>query len=170
MNSNSYYDDNDFCPRNKPDRRPQSTAALKCSTPSTVTIPALDAVGSTFPTTSLSVRSPRNSSCCTRIDFTCNITVPVGFIGTLSFQIFKQCRNQLTPVPVGSAFTFARTVAVAVGSADTFSFYICDCGTSCDDLDECCTYSLIITNLSVITLGATINNATLSTITTCNER
>ncbi|WP_313371312.1 DUF4489 domain-containing protein, partial [Sedimentibacter sp.] len=102
MNSNSYfYDDNDNCRRNRNDRKPQSTTTLKCSTPSTVTIPILADPGSTFPTNSLSVRTPDNSTCCTRLDFTSNIVVPVGFIGTLSFQIFKQCRNQLTPVPVG---------------------------------------------------------------------
>lgn len=178
MNSKShYYDDiSDYCGRIRDEddnrnwkRRPLATTTLKCSTPSSVTIPVLAAPGSTFPTTSLSVRTPRNIACCTRLDFTSNIVVPVGFIGTLSFQIFKQCRNQLTPVPVGPAFTFARTLAVVVGETNAFSFFICDCDFSCDDLEECCTYSVVITNLSAITLGAAVNNATLSSITTCNE-
>lgn len=168
MNSNSYYyDDNDNCRRNRNDRRVLSTTTLRCSTPSTVTIPILAEPGATFPTNSLSLRTPKNSNCCTRLDFTSNIVVPIGFIGTLSFQIFKQCRNQFTPVPVGPAFTFARTIAVVVGSADTFTFSICDCDPNCDD--ECCTYSVVITNLSAITLGATVSNATLSAISTCTE-
>ncbi|WP_313346469.1 DUF4489 domain-containing protein [Sedimentibacter sp.] len=177
MNSKSYCcnDISDFCRRDrneddscKRNRRPQSTTTLKCSTPSTVTIPILADPGSTFPTTSLSLKTPENSNCCTRLDFTSNIVVPVGFLGTLSFQIFKQCRNQLTPVPVGPAFTFARTVALVVGETSTFSFFICDCDFACDD--ECCTYSVLITNLSAITLGATISSATLSAISTCDEK
>lgn len=172
MSSNYFYDDiSDSCRRNRNEsdncNDRVSSTIIRCSTPSTVTIPALEDLGATFPTTSLNLRTPSRSCCCTRLDFTSNIVVPVGFLGTISFQIFKQCRNQLTPVPVGPAFTFSRTVALVIGEANTFSFFICDCDPNCDD--ETCTYSVVITNLSVITLGLTVNNATLSAISACNE-
>lgn len=181
MNSNSYiYDDYDSCRRRDCDnnrrrndcdsrRAPAvSSATLKCGTPSTITIPILAAPGVTFPTTSVTVRNPEGSNCCTKLDFTSNIAVPVGFTGTISFQVFRQCRNQFTPVPVGPAFTFSELVAVVIGETTTFSFFICDCDSGCDD-DDCCTYSVVITNLSAITVGLTITNATLSALTTCSE-
>lgn len=167
MNSNSRYiqdacidDRRDTDNRNK---RPQQAAvALKCSSPGSVTVPALAEPGSTFTATSLTAKNTNFCNPCTKLDFTSNITVPIGFIGTLSFQVFKQCRNQFSPVPVGPAFIFARTVALVVGEANTFSFFICDCD-SCND--DCCTYTVVVTNLSVVTLGLTITNATLSAIT-----
>lgn len=169
MNSNSKYIDNyDSCGRERisPDfgrkERRQQAAIVKCSSPGSVIIPALAAPGSTFTPASLTLNTDGICNPCTRLDFTSNITAPVGFIGTLSFQVFKQCRNQFAPIPVGPAFTYARTIALVVGETNTFSFFICDCD-SCDN--ECCTYTVVITNLSAITLGATINNATLSATT-----
>ena len=170
MNSNSRYleDNYESCRKDRRDddrdrdRKPQAQVALKCSAPGSVTIPVLADPGSTFTPTSLSVNAAKFCNPCTKLEFTSNITAPVGFIGTLSFQIFKQCRNQFTPVPVGPAFTYSRTVALVVGEANTFSFFICDCD-SCND--DCCTYSVVITNLTAITLGATITNATLSALT-----
>lgn len=169
MNSNSrYLEDTDACRRDRRepdcrDKKQQAAAALKCSSPGSATIPILAAPGSTFTPTSLTVNTSHFCNPCTRLDFTSNITLPIGFLGTLSFQIFKQCKNQLTPVPVGPAFTFARTIALVVGESSTFSFFICDCD-SCND--DCCTYSVVITNQTAILLGATITNATLSSLTT----
>lgn len=170
MNSNSVNFDSNFdnCRRVSPDsgrrERRQPAASIKCSSPSSVVIPILAAPGSTFTPSSLTVNNNGMCNPCTRLDFTSNIIAGVGVSGTLTFQIFKQCRNQMSPVPVGPAFTYSRTVALTVGEANTFSFFICDCD-SCDN--ECCTYTVVITNQSAITVGLTINNATLSAITTC---
>ncbi len=176
MNSNSrYLEDNYYEPCRKDrrdhddrdrdrDKKNQTEVTLKCSSPGSVAIPVLADPGSTFTPTSLTVNTSKCCNPCTKLEFTSNITLPVGFVGTLSFQIFKQCRNQFTPVPVGPAFTFARTVALVVGEASTFSFFICDCD-SCND--DCCTYSVVITNQTAIELGATITNATLSALTVC---
>lgn len=166
MNSNSKYIE-DACRNDRRDsdgrnRRPQTAINLKCSAPGSVTVPALAEMGATFTATSLTVNNTNFCNPCTKLEFTSNITVPVGFIGTLSFQIFKQCRNQFAPVPVGPAFIFSRTLALVIGESDTFSFFICDCD-SCND--DCCTYSVVVTNLSAITLGLTITNATLGAIT-----
>jgi hypothetical protein len=177
MNSNSrYLEDNYYEPCRK-DRRDHDDrdrdrdkknqeVALKCSAPGSVAIPILADPGSTFTPTSLTVNTKKFCDPCTKLEFTSNITLPVGFLGTLSFQIFKQCRNQFTPVPVGPAFTFARTVALVVGESSTFSFFVCDCDTCNDD---CCTYSIVITNQTAILLGATITNATLSALTVENK-
>lgn len=166
MNSNSRYIE-DACRNDRRDsdnrnKRPQAAVALKCSSPGSVAVPALAAPGSTFTPTSLTVNNTTFCNPCTKLEFTSNLIVPIGFTGTLSFQVFKQCRNQFTPVPVGPAFTFARTVALVVGASDTFSFFICDCD-SCND--DCCTYSVVVTNQTIITLGLTITNATLSALT-----
>lgn len=172
MNSNSSYFDNNFdnCRRDRvsPDsgrkeKRQQPAAIMKCSSPGAVNIPILADPGSTFTPTSLTVNTNGICNPCTRLDFTSNIIAGLGVSGTLTFQIFKQCRNQFAPVPVGPAFTYSRTVALTVGEANTFSFFVCDCD-SCDN--ECCTYTVVITNQSAITVGLTINNATLSAITT----
>ena len=173
MNSNSNYLDSsfDYCRRpdgGRKDRRPSANTLMKCSSPGSVIIPALTDTGSTFTPASLTLNTNGICNPCTRIDFTSNITAPVGFLGTLSFQVYKQCRNQMSPVPIGPAFTFSRTLALVIGESSTFSFFICDCD-SCDN--DCCTYSVVITNLSAVTLGLTVNNATLSAITTsqiCN--
>lgn len=168
MNSNSRYVEDykfDNCRRDRDrdrDRRQEAEVQLKCSSSSSVTIPVLAAAGSTFTATSLSVNTRKFCNPCTRLDFTSNITLPVGFSGTLTFQVYKQCRNQIAPVPVGPAFTFARTVALTIGESTAFSFFICDCD-NCDD--DCCTYTVVITNTSPILLGATITNATLSALT-----
>ncbi|NLJ58827.1 MAG: DUF4489 domain-containing protein [Tissierellia bacterium] len=168
MNSNSRYIE-DNCKRDRRDddnrRRPQAAATLKCSAPGAVTIPALDAPGSTFTPASLTVRTSGFCNPCTKLEFTSNITLPALFAGTVSFQIFKQCRNQTTPVPVGPAFIFSRTVAVDLGESNTFSFFVCDCDDDCFDDSDCCTYSVVITNQSLLTLGLTITNATLSALT-----
>jgi hypothetical protein len=168
MNSNSRYiedacrkDRRDFDDRNK---KQQAAVTLKCSSPGTVTVPILEEAGATFTPTSLTVNTANFCNPCTKLEFTSNINVPIGFIGTLSFQVFKQCRNQFTPVPVGPTFIFARTVALVVGESDTFSFFVCDC--DCDSCnDECCTYSVIVTNVTALGLGLTITNATLAAIT-----
>lgn len=175
MNSNSnYYDDNfDDCRRDKKDfdrsrkdKRHPCPTIVKCSSPGSVSVPVLAEAGTTFTPTSLTLNTACLCNPCTKLDFTSNINIPVGFAGTLSFQIFKQCRNQFTPVPVGPAFTFAKLIALVVGESSTFSFFVCDCD-SCGD--DCCTYTVVITNLNAIAVGLTVNNATLSATTTCQS-
>ena len=84
---------------------------------------------------------------------------------TLNFQIFKQCKGQLAPIPVGSVWTYSRLIAVT--ESDSFRFFSCDCNI-CDD--ECCVYSVVATVTGILpeineTIGsAVINNASLSAI------
>jgi hypothetical protein len=168
MNSR-YLEDTGACRRDYDRDRVKKTCdvALRCSTPGTVNIPILADPGATYTATSLTVNTRNFDNPCIRLDFTSNINLPVGFLGTLTFQVYKQCRNNLAPVPIGPAFTFARTVALIVGESSSFSFFICDCD-SCGD--DCCTYSVVITNTTPILLGATVTNATLSSLAVDQNR
>ena len=100
---------------------------------------------------------------CIKFEFASNIVTTAAVL-SLNFQIFKQCKNQLVPIPVGPVWTFSRLVAVT--ASDSFSFFVCDCDI-CDT--ECCTYSVVATVAGVATVGVTsINNATLGAIVVDN--
>lgn len=137
---------------------------LKCGNTGSVTLPVATIAGATFTVATVNVdtRSLRNP--CIKFEFASNIVTTAAVI-TLNFQIFKQCKGQLTPIPVGSVWTFARLVAIT--DSNTFSFYVCDCDI-CDD--DCCTYSVVATVAGVATVGVTaINNASLSAIIVDND-
>ena len=96
---------------------------------------------------------------CIKFEFASNIVTTASVL-TLNLQIFKQCKNQLVPIPVGPVWTFSRLVAVTESNA--FTFFVCDCDI-CEE--ECCNYSVVATVVGVATVGVTsINNATLSAI------
>jgi hypothetical protein len=168
MNSNSRYyhdDDNDYCGKDKRDFRKEKKdpcpTIIKCGMPGAVTVPTGATVGTTFTPTSLTLNTSCLCNPCAKIEFTSNV-ITTGFIGSIRFQIFKQCLNQFSPVPVGPAFTFSR--AVAITDSDTFTFFICDCD-SC--FNDCCTYTVVVTVAAVTTGTLAINNATLGAIATC---
>lgn len=101
---------------------------------------------------------------CIKFEFASNIVTTAAVL-TLNFQIFKQCGNQLVPLPVGPIWTFSRLVAIT--SSDTFSFFVCDCDSCRED---CCNYSVIATVAGIATVGVTsISNATLSAIVVDNS-
>ncbi|WP_312652190.1 DUF4489 domain-containing protein [Aminipila sp.] len=168
MNSNSRYnDDCDACAKDRKDYyRPRKEACptiIKCSCPGAVTIPAATVVNTTFTPASLTINTSKLESPCAKIEFTSNV-VGTLFSGTLSFQLFKQCSNQLAPVPVGPAFSYTR--AVAITTSDTFTFFVCDCD-SC--FNDCCTYTVVIT-VNAVTAGVlSISNATIGAIATCSS-
>jgi hypothetical protein len=102
---------------------------------------------------------------CVKLEFASNIITNVAFTGTISFQVFKLCRGQLQPIPIGPAWLFTNTLTLG-GTGETFSFFVCDCD-SC--FDDCCTYTVVATNTSAIVGGATIGNATLGAVATCGS-
>jgi len=172
MNSNSryYHDDEcDSCGKEKKEKKEKKEVCptiIKCSSPGAVTIPDGTAVGTTFTPTSLTLNTAGLCNACAKIEFTSNI-VATGFEGSISFQIFKQCLNQFTPVPVGPSFTFTRpnpTGPPTSTTADTFTFFICDCD-SC--FNDCCTYTVVVTVTAITSGTLAINNATLGAIATC---
>ncbi|MBU5225204.1 DUF4489 domain-containing protein [Clostridium senegalense] len=159
-NHNCCNDNNNCC---KKDDRPCPTI-IKCGTPSATTIPAGSVAGTQFTVSSITLN---NSCLCrpvTKLEFASNLVAPVAFTGIINFQVFKLCRGQFAPVPVGPAWTFEL---VALLSSQTFSFFVCDCD-SC--FDDCCTYTVVATVTSAVTVGTlNINNANLGAITTCNS-
>lgn len=169
MNTNSkcYYENHCDCEKDKRkdcrEREPKRDCptVIKCSTPGSITIPTATVVNTTFSTNALTLNTSNICNPCTRIDFTSNV-LAAAFTGNITFQIFKQCANQLAPVPVGPSFSFSRAVAITENT--TFSFFVCDCD-SC--FNDCCTYTVVMT-VSAATVGVlTINNATLGAISTC---
>ncbi|MDR1770374.1 MAG: DUF4489 domain-containing protein [Hungatella sp.] len=133
---------------------------LKCGVSSgSVTLPVATLPGVTFTLATVNVETEGMNHPCIQLEFASNIiTTSASLI--LNFQIFKQCRNQLAPIPIGRTWTFLPLVEVTDGNI--FSFSICDCDMACD---ECCIYSVIATPAGVATAGiTTINNSSLTAI------
>ncbi|HIT90494.1 MAG TPA: DUF4489 domain-containing protein [Candidatus Merdenecus merdavium] len=167
---NDYYDEYDYCEedcsRHQPEKcekkkyRPKpNKTVLKCGTPGAVTLPLATLAGTTFNVATVTVDTSKFNKPCIKFEFASNIVATAAAL-TLNFQIFKQCKNQLVPIPVGPVWTFSRLAEIT--SSDSFSFFVCDCD-SC--YDECCTYSVVATVAGIATIGVTsINNAILSAI------
>ncbi|OOM77827.1 DUF4489 domain-containing protein [Clostridium sp. BL-8] len=166
MNSMSKYHDEgcrkDPC-QHEDCKKENCPTIIKCSQPGSVTIPAATVLGTAFPLTSLTINTSCLKDPCIKLEFSSNLIATVAFTGTLNFQVFKQCRGQFTPVPIGPSSQFNL---VALLTSQTFSFFVCDCGScSCDD---CCTYTVTATVTSAVTVGTlSINNATLGAIAAC---
>jgi hypothetical protein len=162
MNSMSKcHDNHDNCRKEK-DLCP---TIIKCSQAGSVTVPPATVLGTSFPLTALTLDTSCLKNPCVKLEFASNLVAAVAFTGTINFQVFKVCRNQSTPVPVGPAYTFNL---VALLSSQTLSFFVCDCGDFC--CDECCTYTVTATITSAVTVGTlSINNATLGAIAACGS-
>lgn len=149
--------DDDCC---KKEKKPCPTI-VKCSCPGSATLSTLTPAGTPSSLTSLTL----NTSClcdpCTKLEFASNIVAPIVFTGTINFQVSKLCRSQSTPIPVGPAWTFSAT---GITFAETFTFFVCDCD-SC--FDDCCTYTVAATAVTITAGTLNINNATLGAIATC---
>jgi hypothetical protein len=139
-------------------------ATIKCGCPSSTTLGIVTVGETPITVSSLTINFDELCSPCVKLEFASNIITPVVFTGTLNFQVFKLCRGQFTPVPVGPVWTFSRLVGVA--EANTFSFFVCDCD-SC--FDDCCTYTVVVTAGLTTTGTISINNATLGAIITESE-
>jgi hypothetical protein len=143
----------------KPKALKPNRTCLKCGIPGSVTIPLATLAGTSFTVATVNVDTKRMNHPCIKFEFASNIVTTAAVI-TINFQIFKQCKNQLVPIPIGSIWTFSRLVAIT--DSNTFSFFVCDCDTTCDD---CCSYSVVATIAGIATVGVTsINNASLAAI------
>ncbi|WP_411680363.1 DUF4489 domain-containing protein [Clostridium thailandense] len=158
MSRNHFSDDCNPCKKEEK----HCPTIIKCGCPSSSSIPAATVAGTTFTVSSLSLDTSKLCDPTVKLEFASNLVVPVAFTGSVDFQVFKICRGQLTPIPVGPAWTFSL---VALLASQTFSFFVCDCN-SC--FDDCCTYTVVATVTSAVTVGTlSINNATLGAIATC---
>ena len=151
--------ENQAVPRDAERTLAEDRVLLKCGTPGTVTIPADTEAGTSFNLANLNVDAGRYKRPCIRLAFQSNILTSPATV-TLNFQVFKQCKGQYTPTPVGPIWTFSR-VASTIDEANAFQFAVCDCDT-CDH--GCCNYSVVaVTAGTVPTVGTTIlNNASLT--------
>ena len=141
---------------------------IKCGCPSSVTLPAILATdllqSRTFNVGTVTVDTSCLCNPVTKLEFSSNIVTAVALVITLNFQVFKLCRGQINPIPVGPAWTYSR--AVGVIEANTFSFDVCDCN-SC--FDDCCTYTVVATVIVALAVGTSISNGTLIATTTCSQ-
>ncbi|WP_349947929.1 DUF4489 domain-containing protein [Lacrimispora sp. BS-2] len=132
---------------------------LKCGVSSgSVTLPVATLPGVTFTLATVNVETKGMKHPCIQLEFASNIITTAASL-ILNFQIFKQCRNQLAPIPIGRTWTFLSLDEVTDGN--NFSFSICDCDLTCD---ECCIYSVIATQADVSLGIATINNSSLTAV------
>ena len=167
MNSMSrgYYDP---CKKEKKVEK-ECPTIIKCGNPSSTALPV---VGIGLPTQELALASLTLDTSCLcdakiKIDFTTNLVIPIAalLLGPISIQIFKQCRNEFTRVPIGSAVTVGPLLVVG---SQTVSFFTCD-SDSCDN--DCCTYTAVamIPALAVALVGGSFNNSTLAATATCGS-
>lgn len=142
---------------------------VKCGCPSSTALPVV-AVGLPTQEVALSSLTLDTSCICNpriKIDFTTNLVVPIAalLLGGINIQVFKQCKNQLTRVPVGPSFTVGPLIVVG---SQTVSFFVCDSDTCSDN---CCTYTAVasIPALAVVLVGGSLNNSTLAATVTCGD-
>ena len=163
MNSMSrgYYEP---CGKERKREEEKCPTIIKCGCPGSATIPVGTAVGTTFTLTSLTLDTSCICDPSIKVDFTSNIVAPEDTTaGAVTIQIFKQCKYQVSPVPVGSAYAFSTTDPISL----SFPLFVCD-SDSCDH--DCCTYTAVAT-VTTAPVGAalSINNAALSAIATCKS-
>ncbi len=142
----------------KPEIIKKTCDAILCySTTDTLTIPNATNVGTSFRITPLKVNHAKGPHSIIRLNFSSNLVTDAS-IATVNFQIFKQCPDQLAPIPVSSVWTYTRLFLG--GDATTFSFKACD-----RNHDECCIYYVAVTVVGTATVGLiSINNANLSAL------
>ncbi len=127
------------------------------STTDTLSITAGTSAGTSFRIASLVIDSSYGRQLKIRFNFSANL-ITAAFLGTVNIQIFKQCSEQIVPIPVGPVWNYT---SLFVGSeAIAFSFKACD--ELCDD---CCTYYVAVTIASATVQGSiSVNNANLSAL------
>lgn len=94
-------------------------------------------MGTSVPAATITLDTSKFCNPCIILEFTSNI-IGTLFQGTLNFQLYRSCNNQL-PIPIGQQFSFTQPIAAVF--ADMFTFFVCDCN-SCSN--ECCTYSMVV--------------------------
>lgn len=135
---------------------------LKCGMSSgSFTLPVDTPAGVTFTLATVNADTKGMNQPCIQLEYASNIFTAAESL-TLNFQIFKQCGNQLAPVPVGPVWTFFAEVTEGSTLSNPFAFSVCDCDIICD---ECCIYSAAVTIEGVsITALTIISNSSLAAI------
>jgi len=119
-------------------------------------------IGTSLPAATITLDTSKFCNPCIIFEFTSNI-IGTLFQGTLNFQLFRSCNNQL-PIPIGPQFSFAQSTIPAF-FANMFTFFVCDCN-SCSN--ECCTYSIVVSAGTPIIGNVGVFAARLAAIITDN--
>lgn len=135
---------------------------MKCSCPSLMIIPTGEA-NRTFTTGSLTLDASCLCDPSIKLQYTSNLDGIFG--GTIRFQVYKQCRNQFTAVPVGGSWNFT-VPATELPAATAFTFFVCDCDFCNND---CCTYTVVITTVTATVGNLAINNSIISALAICSS-
>ncbi len=110
---------------------------LKCGEVGQALLFQGQSIETSVPAATITIDTSKFCDLCIRFEFTSNI-IGTLFQGTLNFQLYRSCNNQL-PIAIGPRFSFTQpTVALF---ANMFTFFVCDCDP-CPN--ECCTYSIVV--------------------------
>ena len=145
---------------------------IKCGCPSSTPLPVVAAAATTTITlASLTVDTSCICDPVIKLDFSSAFTALAAVtIGGLSLQVFRQCINQITPVPIGPSHpVLGALTAIVLPAAVYTSFTVCDEDTCTNN--DCCTYTVVATIAGPLaaTVGATFNSSTLTATVTCRS-
>lgn len=172
MNSMSkkYYNN---CEKNSYEREEEKCPTIiKCGCPQSVTLPPISADILNGDVTLASLTLDTSCICdpVIKLDFTSVFATLLDItIGGISVQIYKQCKGQVTPTPVGPSWPVTGEIAAGVLAAPSYvSFFVCD-SDSCEG--ECCTYTAVANVSGGVSVGlaAGFTNSTLSATVTCRS-
>ncbi len=134
---------------------------MKCSSPNNLTIPVGTIPGTTYIVASLSLNLEHFCYPSVNLEYSNNMFSQISFV-EINFQIFRQCKDQLSPVAVSTIWTY-NSLTPGTDSS-TFTFNSCDCDF-CDC--GCCTYTVIATITSAVTTNpSAIRNSMLNAFVT----
>ena len=155
------------CEREREHEDKKCPTIIKCGCPSSTPINKARE-GECFIVASLTLDTSCLCNPSIKLEFASNIVLTDGKDDgdvALNFRVFKQCKHQHVPIPVGPTWNFFTDEP---DISTTFSFFVCD-SDSCDD--ECCTYTVVATVADKLDKGSLfVNNATLGAIATCKNR
>ncbi|MGG7142746.1 DUF4489 domain-containing protein [Clostridium nigeriense] len=173
--SNRYYDE---CKKEREDERDHGRererkeekcpTIVKCGCPSSTPINKAKE-GEKFIVASLTLDTSCICDPSIKLEFASNIVISDNDSGNhdvgINFKVFKQCKHQHNPIPVGPVWSFFTDEK---DLSTTFSFFVCD-SDSCDN--ECCTYTVVATVADRLNQGSLfVNNATIGAIATCKKK
>lgn len=156
--SDPHYNNDDFESFNK--TKKLSSVILKCGNSGSARI-GQQLLDTAFPAITLNTSDLSKS--CIKFNFTSNI-LSFQFNGTLTFQLYKLCDNQIRATTVGPQWTFTRNIFFPITTITTFSFSVYD-NDICSS--EKCHYYVMMSP-TLLSGDVNITNAVLSAIAVDN--
>ncbi len=116
---------------------------------------------------SLTLNTAILKNTCIKLDFVTNYHVFGLTAGTMKFQVYKQCDNQIEAIPIGPSYLYGP---LACGNRP-ISFFISDFDNSCFPENSCCTYTVRVSaaHLMVLKIGCgSFRNSVLAATVSSN--